>query len=325
MMYRSRMCALGAYLPEKIVTNTDLSQHLDTSDAWILSRTGIQERRVAATDESAADLGAHAAQDALKNADCSAQDIDILIVATTTSERIFPSTAVQIQRRIGAHNAFAFDVQAVCSGFIYALSVADSMLKTGQGKRALVIGTETMSRIVNPEDRSTAVLFGDGAGAAVLESEPLLDAPSHNSSGILSTHLYSDGNYEDALYVDGGVGTQNHGYIQMEGRKIFRMAVDKLGAAIQSGLQANGLNAQDIDWFVPHQANLRIIHAVSDLFHLPRDKVVVTIDRHGNTSAASIPLALYEIVSQNKVKRGDLIVCESMGGGLTWGSAVIRW
>lgn len=320
MSQHSIIVSTGGYLPDRIVTNKELAQQVETSDDWILTRVGIQERRFAALDEMSSDLGAKACEDALRNAQMAADDIDMIIVATTTSDNTFPSTATIIQEKIGATKAFSFDVQAVCSGFLYALSVADSMIKSGQIKTALVVGTETMSRIVDPQDRGTAVIFGDGAGAVILTASTEKD-----DRGILSTHLFSDGSFKDLLYVNGGPGSGQFGYMYMAGREIFKLAVEKLGAAINEALTHNKLSKEDIDWFIPHQANMRIIKSLAEKFDLPEEKVVATIDTHGNTSAASIPLALHVAVMDGRVKRGDLLVFEAMGGGLTWGSALVRW
>lgn len=321
MMYRSVPLSCGAYLPTKIIHNDHFSSYMETSDEWIQSRTGIKERRFVAEDEMTSDIAAAAAVDALKNAGINAEAIDAIIVATTTPDNIFPSVGTIVQHKIGAKNAFAFDVQAVCSGFVYALSLADNMIRCGQVKTVMVIGAEAMSRILDLHDRTTAPLFGDGAGGIILQA-----AAATSSRGILSTHLFSDGSGKELLYVDGGPGqTKRDGFIKMVGREIFKLAVGKLGGAVVTALNHNNLQAADIDWFIPHQANIRIINAVAEHFHLPQEKVVVTIHKHGNTSAASIPLALYEAVSDGRVKENDLIIFESMGGGLTWGSALARW
>lgn len=319
MTVSSVIVSTGGYLPEKVVTNTELAAQIETTDEWITSRVGIKERRFAQEGEMASDLGAKAALDALSRGKTNAEDIDLIVVATTTADNTFPSTATIIQAKIGATNAFAFDVQAVCSGFLYALDVADSMIKAGKIKKALVIGTETMSRIVDPKDRATAVIFGDGAGAVLVEAQ------EDTNQGILSTHLFSDGTFKDLLYVNGGPGCGQFGYMYMAGKEIFKLAVEKLGSAIETALEHNKIAKDQIDWFVPHQANYRIINALAEHFDLPPEKVVVTIDTHGNTSAASIPLALHTAVSDGRIKRGDLLVFEAMGGGLTWGSALVRW
>jgi 3-oxoacyl-[acyl-carrier-protein] synthase III len=319
-MIRSVVKGVGGYLPETVVTNRDLTKVLETTDEWIQSRTGIRERRFASPEQRTSDLAFKAAQIALTRAAIKADQVDLIIVATTTPDHIFPSTATIVQEKLQAKKAFAFDIQAVCSGFIYALSVADNFIKSGQVRTAVVIGAEVMSRILDPQDRATYVLFGDGAGAVVLQ------ASAENSGGILSTHLFSDGAYKDLLYVDGGAGqSKQTGYLKMIGREVFRHAVGKLGQAVEVAMQENNLNATDINWFVPHQANTRIIQGVCEHFGIPQERVVLTIDHHANTSAASIPLALNEAVEEGKIKPGHLIVCEAMGGGFTWGSAVIRW
>jgi 3-oxoacyl-[acyl-carrier-protein] synthase-3 len=320
MLPRSIILSTGGYLPEHVVTNADLAKQVATTDEWITTRVGIKERRFAAKGEMASDLGAKACEDALKSANLTADAIDLIIVATTTADHTFPSVATMIQGKICAARAFAFDVQAVCSGFLYALSIADSMIKTGQIKTALVVGTETMSRIVDPQDRGTAVIFGDGAGAVVLSA-----SVEKSDRGVLSTHLFSDGSLKDLLYTKGGPGCGEFGYIHMAGREIFKLAVEKLGVAINEALVQNNLKKEDIDWFIPHQANYRIINALAEHFDLPSEKVVITIDTHGNTSAASIPLALHVAVTDGRIKKGDLLVFEAMGGGLTWGSALVRW
>lgn len=321
MMFRSIPLGCGAYLPEKVITNDYFAQYLETSNEWIHSRSGIVERRFAAENETTSDMATTSAKEALKNAGICAEEVDAIIVATTTPDNIFPSVATIVQQQLGAKKAFAFDVQAVCSGFIYALSVADSIIRCGQARTVLVIGADSMSRIVDQQDRGTAVLFADGAGALVLQA-----TCEKTERGVLSTHLFSDGAYKDLLYADGGPGqTKKLGVIKMAGRDIFKLAVERLGQAVVTALESNKLTAADIDWFIPHQANIRIINSVSEHFHLPREKVVITIHKHGNTSAASIPLALYEAISDGRVKKNDLIVFEAMGGGLTWGSALIRW
>lgn len=319
-MFRSVVSGVGGYLPNNIVTNADLAKVHETTDEWIQSRTGIKQRHHAPVGELTSDLATKAASIALERSGIQAGDVDLIVVATTTPDYIFPSTATIVQEKLQANKAFAFDVQAVCSGFVYALSVADNFIKSGQAKTALVIGAETMSRILDPQDRSTYVLFGDGAGAVVLQGQ------KDSSRGVLSTHLFSDGNYKDMLYVDGGPGQEKKtGYLRMVGREVFRHAVEKLGQAVEVALESNQLKAEQIDWFVPHQANIRIIHGVCEHFGIPKERIVLTIDHHANTSAASIPLALWEAVDGGKIKENDLIVCEAMGGGFTWGSAVIRW
>lgn len=321
MMFRSIPLGCGAYLPSNVISNDYFSQYMETSDQWISSRSGILERRFVSQGETTSDMATAAAEDALKNAGISASEVDAIIVATTTPDNIFPAVATIVQHKIGATAAFAFDVQAVCAGFVYALSVADSMIRCGQVKTVLVIGADAMSRIVDKNDRSTAVLFADGAGALVLQG-----TTEDTRSGVLSTHLFSDGTQKELLYVDGGPGQQKQeGTIKMVGREVFKLAVERLGNAVMIALEANCLKPEDIDWFIPHQANIRIINSVSEHFNLPREKVVITVHKHGNTSAASIPLALYDAVSEGRIKKNDLIVFEAIGGGLTWGSALIRW
>ncbi len=321
--YRSRIVACGAYLPERVVTNEELARTVDTSDEWIRQRTGIAERRIAAEGELTSDLAIAAARDALAKGSIDPASLDILIVATATPDLTFPATAAKVQHAIGMTGGFAFDVQAVCTGFVYALAVADNFLKCGQGRRALVIGAETFSRILDWEDRTTCVLFGDGAGAVVLEAQPTAEA---NGSGILSTHLHSDGAHHDLLYVDGGPSTtQTAGFLRMNGKEVFRHAVTNLAEIVHEALAANNLDAGAIDWLVPHQANARILDSTARKLNLSPDQVVITVDRHGNTSAASIPLALSEAVGDGRIRRGQLILLEGMGGGLTWGAALVRW
>jgi 3-oxoacyl-[acyl-carrier-protein] synthase-3 len=324
MGLRSRVLGSGGYLPAKIVTNDDLAQRLDTNDAWIRQRTGIRQRHIAADDELTSTLGLRAAQTALARAGLSPESVDLVICATSTPDETFPATATRIQAALGMTHGAAFDVQAVCSGFLYALAQADNFLRLGQAKRALVIGAETFSRILDWEDRGTCVLFGDGAGALLLEATPTNGAAQER--GVLSTHLYSDGRFHDALYVDGGPGsTKTTGHLRMEGREVFKYAVIKMAEAIDIALEKNNLTPGDIDWMVPHQANLRIIEAMAKRLNLPMEQVIVTVDRHANTSAASIPLALHEGASDGRIKVGDLVLLEAMGGGFTWGSALLRW
>ncbi len=321
---RARVAGCGAYLPERIVTNRELSERLDTSDDWIRQRTGIAERRIAADDEFTSHLGVRAAKAALHAADLEADDIDLIVLATSTPDQTFPATATRIQAELGMTRGAAFDVQAVCSGFVYGLSVADSFLRCGAMRRVLVVGAETFSRILDWEDRGTCVLFGDGAGAVVLEAEEARG--NGKDRGILSTHIYSDGRHHDALFVDGGPGsTKTTGHLRMQGREVFRHAVARMAEAIDTALEANGLTPGDIDWLVPHQANIRIIEAMAKRLNLPIDRVVVTVDRHANTSAASIPLALSEAAADGRIREGDLVLIEAMGGGFTWGSALVRW
>lgn len=323
MALYSQVTGCGSYLPSRVVTNAELAERVDTTDEWIRQRTGIRERRMAEDGEMTSDLGVKAAEEALAMAGLSGADLDLIVCATATPDETFPATATRIQDRLGMRQGAAFDVQAVCAGFIYGLAVADNFLRLGQARTALVVGAETFSRILDYEDRSTCVLFGDGAGAVVLQAA---EGNGAIESGVLSTHLYSDGRHHDALYVDGGPSsTGTVGHVRMEGREVFRHAVVRMAEAIDAALAANGLNPGDIDWLVPHQANLRIIEAMARRLNLPQDRVVVTVDRHANTSAASIPLALCEAVGDQRIRSGDLILMEAMGGGFTWGSALLRW
>ena len=322
MAFHSVVVGCGAYLPQRIVTNHDLAEIMDTSHEWIVERTGIHQRHVAAEGELTSDLATHAARQALDRAGILADSIDLIVMATTTADDTFPAAAVTVQQKLGAQQAFGFDVQAVCSGFVYALGVADNFIRSGQVKIALVIGAETMSRLLDSDDRGTAVLFGDGAGALVLQAQE----STSQERGVLSTHLFSDGRYRDALYVDGGPSRGGAvGHVRMQGREVMKHAVEKIGGAVKKALEFHGLTPQDIDWFVPHQANIRIINAVAKHFDLPMKRVIVTVDKHANTSAASIPLALAEAEADGRILPGHLVVIEAMGGGFTWGSAVIRW
>jgi 3-oxoacyl-[acyl-carrier-protein] synthase-3 len=324
MPVRSIVSGCGAYLPGRIVTNAELAKRIETSDDWIVQRTGIRERRIAADGEMTSDLAIKSAEAALKNAGMTGADIDLIVLATSTPDETFPATATRVQAAIGMTRGAAFDVQAVCSGFVYALSVADNFLRVGQARTALVIGAETFSRILDWTDRTTCVLFGDGAGAVVLTSAE--GAGTKGDRGVLSTHLFSDGRYHDALYVDGGPSsTMTTGHLRMEGREVFRHAVVKLAEAVDAAIAANGVTGTDIDWLVPHQANRRIIDGMGHRLGLPPEKVVLTIDRHANTSAASIPLALAEAVGDGRIRPGHLVLLEAMGGGFTWGSALVRW
>jgi 3-oxoacyl-[acyl-carrier-protein] synthase-3 len=323
MMMRSQVLGCGGYLPERIVTNDELAERLDTSDSWIRQRTGIGERRIAAQGELTSDLAVSAARRALEHAGMSGSDLDLIVLATATPDQTFPSTAVKVQAQLGMKRGAAFDVQAVCSGFVFALAVADNALRLGQARTALVVGAETFSRILDWEDRSTCVLFGDGAGALVLNAAP---ATNPSGRGILSTHLHSDGRQHDILYVDGGPSsTRTTGLLRMEGREVFRQAVQHLSEVVGEALAANALTAADIDWLVPHQANTRIIDAVSRKLGLAPERTVLTIERHANTSAASIPLALDEAVADGRIRPGNLVLVEALGGGLTWGAAIVRW
>lgn len=318
MTFFSRIVSTGSYLPEKIVTNADLEKIVDTSDEWIFQRTGIRERRVAADRQPTSDLAVRAAKAALESGGVRPDQIDGIIVATTTADQTFPSVAVRVQQVLDIPVCPAFDIQAVCTGFIYALSVADNFIRLGQMKRILVIGAEKMSSLLNWEDRTTCVLFGDGAGAVILE------ATDDWKRRILSTHLYSDGRLRDLLYTDGGPGTTGQsGHIIMQGREVFKNAVNFMADAVLVALEANKMSSGDIDWLVPHQANIRIIEATAKKLDLPMEKVILTVERHGNTSAASIPLALDEGVRQGKITQGDVLLLEAMGGGITWGSALI--
>ncbi|WP_417820755.1 beta-ketoacyl-ACP synthase III [Terasakiella sp.] len=322
MALRSRILGCGSYLPEKIVTNDDLAKFVDTSDEWITARTGIKQRHMVTDGELTSDLARKAALKAIEHAGIDVQDIDLIVLGTTTPDNTFPSTATKVQAQLGLTHGFAMDVQAVCSGFMYALATADSFLKTRQAKTALVIGAESFTRLLDWEDRTTCVLFGDGAGAVILRAEE----ETAESAGILSTHLHSDGRYQDILMVDGGPSsTQTTGHVRMAGKEVFRHAVVNLAEVVKEALAANDLTADDIDWIVPHQANKRILDGTAKKLKVDPNKVVVTVDKHANTSAASIPLALDEAVRDGRIKRGDLLIIEAMGGGLTWGSALIRW
>jgi 3-oxoacyl-[acyl-carrier-protein] synthase III len=325
MSFRSRVIGCGAYLPERIITNAELARRLDTSDEWIVQRTGIRQRHVAAPGELTSDLAVHAAERALAGAGLTGADLDLIVLATATPDNTFPATATKVQARLGMREGCAFDVQAVCSGFIYALATADNFIRCGQARRALVIGAETFSRILDWEDRGTCVLFGDGAGAIVLAGHRD-EGGGVRERGVLSTHLHADGRYYDILYVDGGPSTTGScGFLRMEGKEVFRHAVHRLAEVVDEALSANGLAARDLDWLVPHQANRRIIDSMGRKLDLPPEKVVVTIDRHANTSAASVPLALAEAVGDGRIKPGHLVLMEAMGGGLTWGAALVRW
>ncbi|MBC7953890.1 MAG: ketoacyl-ACP synthase III [Rhodospirillaceae bacterium] len=321
---RSHIVGCGSYLPSRIVTNRELAATVDTSDEWILERTGIRQRHIAAEGETTSDLATAAALKALEMAEINPVDVDLLIVATATPDNTFPATAARVQQRIGMTGGFAFDIQAVCSGFIYALSVADNFIKSGQARTAVVIGAETFSRILDWSDRGTCVLFGDGAGAVVLRGA--LEKGANTDRGVLSTHLHSDGRHYDLLKVDGGPSSsQTVGHLRMEGREVFRHAVVNLAEVVREALSANDLTAADINWVVPHQANRRILEGTAKKLGFPMERMVVTVERHANTSAASIPLALAEAVNDGRIKRGDLLLLEAMGGGFTWGSALARF
>ena len=321
IFFKSKIIGVGSYLPERIVTNDELSKNIDTDDKWISERTGIKERRIADDSETTSSLGIEAAKKAIDNAGISKDDIDLIILATATPDNTFPATATSIQAGLGIKSGYAYDVQAVCSGFVFALEIADNSLKLGKSKNALVIGSETFSRILDWKDRSTCVLFGDGAGAVVLQS-----ADSNSSRGILSNHLHSDGNYKDMLYVDGGPSTSNNvGFLRMDGSGVFKHAVKNISGSILEALEQNNITIDDIDWFIPHQANSRILDAVAKKVGLESEKIIVTVDKHANTSAASIPLALNEAVELGKISEGNIILLAAMGGGFTWGSSLIRW
>ncbi|MFT6532034.1 MAG: 3-oxoacyl-[acyl-carrier-protein] synthase-3 [Limimaricola cinnabarinus] len=323
MTIRAVVKGVGHYLPERVMQNAEFESFVATSDEWIRSRSGIERRHIAAEGQSTSDLAARAARAALADAGIEAETVDAIILATSTPDLTFPSAATMVQRELGMTHGFAFDVQAVCAGFVYALTTANAMILTGQAKRVLVIGAETFSRIIDWTDRTTCVLFGDGAGALVLEA-----AEGDGSSadrGILSADLNSDGRHREILYVDGGVSTGTTGHLRMEGREVFRHAVEKLAQTAHLSLEKAGLGPEDIDWVVPHQANIRIIQATAKKLGLSMDRVVVTVQDHGNTSAASIPLALSVGQARGQIKRGDLVVTEAIGGGLAWGSLVLRW
>jgi 3-oxoacyl-[acyl-carrier-protein] synthase-3 len=324
MPIRTIIRSCGSCLPEKILTNKDLEKIVDTSDEWIVQRTGIRERHIAADGETTADMAIAASRRALDSAGLKGGDIDGVIVATSTPDTTFPSVAVKVQAALGVKGGPSFDVHAVCAGFVYALTVADSLIRTGAAKRLLLVGAEKMSAIVNWEDRATCVLFGDGAGAVVLESAE--GKGVIEDSGILSTHLHADGTLKDILYVDGGVSsTRTSGHIVMEGKEVFRHAVGAMSDVVDEVLTHNKIDAGQIDWIVPHQANIRIIESTGKKLGIPMERVVVTVDRHGNTSAASIPLALCEAVTAGRIKKGDLMLLEALGGGLVWGAALVRF
>jgi len=318
----SRIIGTGSYLPEKILTNTDLENMVETSDEWIVTRTGIRERHIAAEGETTCDMAEQAARLAMQSAGITHSEIDLIIVATTTPDLVFPSTACLLQERLGIHGCPAFDVQAVCTGFIYALTVADNFIRSGSAKRALVVGAETLSRIVDWTDRGTCILFGDGAGAVIVEASA--------QPGILSSHIHSDGQFKNLLQVPTGVSNnyqdviEGNAFIEMKGNEVFRMAVNTLGRIVDETLDHNNLQKSDIDWLVPHQANIRIINATAKKLGMSLDNVVVTVDRHGNTSAASVPLALDEAVRDGRIKAGETVMLEAFGGGFTWGSVLLK-
>lgn len=319
-MIYSRIAGTGSYLPEKFLTNIDLESMVETSDEWITDRTGIKKRHIAGDDETTTDLAYFAAKNAISAAGIKARDIDMIIVATTTPTRIFPSTAALVQQKLGIHGCPAFDIQAVCTGFVYALTVADKFIKSGSAKNVLVIGAETLSRIVDWTDRNTCVLFGDGAGAVVLQASA--------EPGVMSTHIHCDGSFNELLHVPTGPGsaiTEDPAYIEMQGNDVFKIAVKTLSKIVDETLAANQLNKHDIDWLIPHQANIRIIAATAKKLSMSMDSVVVTVQDHGNTSAASIPLALDVAVRDGRIKRGETLLFEAFGGGFTWGSALIKF
>jgi 3-oxoacyl-[acyl-carrier-protein] synthase III len=321
---RSVVLGCGSYLPNQVLTNADLALKVDTSDDWIVQRTGIHERRIAAPGETTAQMAADAARAALAHAHLDAQAIDLIVLATSTPDNTFPASAVAVQNDLGIHHGAAFDLQAVCSGFVYALATADALLRSGAFARALVIGSETFSRILDWTDRTTCVLFGDGAGAVVLEAQE--QPGGREDRGVLTVRLRSDGRHKSKLYVDGGPSsTGTVGHLRMEGREVFRHAVAMITDVVEDAFQVAGYGVADIDWFVPHQANKRIIDGSAHKLGIDPSKVVTTVDRHGNTSAASIPLALADAVADRRIKRGDLVLLEAMGGGFTWGAALVRW
>jgi 3-oxoacyl-[acyl-carrier-protein] synthase III len=321
---RSVVLGCGSYLPERVLTNAELASRIDTSDDWIVQRTGISERHIAADDEFTSHLAINAARAALADAKIDPQSIDLIVLATSTPDNTFPATAVAVQHGLGINHGVAFDLQAVCSGFIFALTTADNFLRAGAHKRALVIGAETFSRILDWNDRGTCVLFGDGAGAVVLEAQQ--HSGTTDDPGVLTTHLRSDGRHKSKLFVDGGPGsTKTVGHLRMEGREVFKHAVGMITDVIEATFSQAGITAEDLDWFVPHQANKRIIDGSAHKLGIDPAKVVTTVDRHGNTSAASIPLALADAVADRRIKRGDLVLLEAMGGGFTWGAALVRW
>ena len=318
-MSYARILGTGSYLPEKIISNTDLEKTVDTSDQWIQERTGIKKRHIAAENETTCDLAEKAARNAMEAANLTAKDIDMVIVATTTPDRVFPSTACLLQQRLGISGGAAFDIQAVCTGFVYAMGVAEKFILTNSAKNILIVGAETLSRIVDWTDRSTCILFGDGAGAVVLGAS--------KEQGILSTHLHADGAYENLLTVPAGVseGYDNPAFIEMKGNEVFKMAVNTLGRIVDETLAANNMEKSDVDWLIPHQANIRIINATAKKLKMSSDNVVMTVAEHGNTSAASVPLALDTAVRDGRIKRGEVLLLEAFGGGFTWGSVLIKY
>ena len=324
-MSGSRILGSGSALPERVVTNAELAAKIDTSDEWIVERTGIRQRHIAGDDETTSTLAIEAARRALEDAGIDAKDIDLIVLATATPDNTFPATATKVQDALGCNGCVAFDVAAVCSGFLYALTTADSLLKTGQAKRALVIGAETFSRILDWEDRTTCVLFGDGAGAIVLEAGSVDDAGEDSAAGVIASRLHADGAQHDLLYVDGGPSTtQTVGHLRMKGREVFRHAVVNLATVLGEVIEEAGISASDIDWIVPHQANARILDATAKKLGIDPEKVIVTVDKHANTSAASVPLAYDEARRDGRINSGDLVMFEAMGGGFTWGASLVR-
>jgi 3-oxoacyl-[acyl-carrier-protein] synthase-3 len=323
MTVRSVVRGVGHYLPSRVVENTEFEATLDTNDAWIRARSGIERRHFATDGDTTSSMATAAAKAALADAGLNANDIDAIVLATSTADLTFPSAATMVQAQLGMTSGFAFDVQAVCAGFVYALSNANAMIISGQAKRVLVIGAETFSKIMDWTDRSTCVLFGDGAGALILEAQT--GGGTTEDRGILSTDLNSDGRYRDLLFVDGGISTGSSGYLRMQGNQVFRHAVEKLAGTANTAIERAGINSEDIDWVVPHQANIRIIQGTAKKMNIPMDRVIVTVQDHGNTSAASIPLALSVGRDRGQIKSGDLIVTEAIGGGLAWGAIVLRW
>jgi 3-oxoacyl-[acyl-carrier-protein] synthase-3 len=323
-MIRSTITGVGSYLPQRVLSNHDLAQLVDTSDEWIVARTGIRERHIAAEGEMTSDLATAAARAALQHAGLAATDVDLIVLATSTPDQTFPATAATVQSRLGITSGAAFDLQAVCSGFIYGLTTVDCFLKTGQAKRALVIGAETFSRILDWKDRSTCVLFGDGAGAMVVETAQ--GKGTTDDRGILASRIHSDGRFRDKLYVDGGPSsTQTVGHLRMEGREVFRHAIGNISEVMLQTMTEQGISAGDVDWFVPHQANRRILEGTARKLGLREERIIMTIDKHGNTSAASVPLAFDVAVRDGRIKRGDLVLMEAMGGGFTWGATLVRY
>lgn len=324
----ARILGTGSALPARVVTNAELATQIDTSDEWIVERTGIRQRHIAADGETTATLATQAAKEALADAGCEASDIDLIVLATATPDNTFPATATKVQHALGCNGGIAFDVAAVCSGFLYALATADSLLRTGSARRALVIGAETFSRILDWEDRTTCVLFGDGAGAVVLEAQDAVETGANATgplAGIIATKLHADGAQHDLLYVDGGPSTtQTVGHLRMKGREVFRHAVVNLSSVLREVIEDAGISIEDIDWVVPHQANARILDATARKLGISSDKVIVTVDRHANTSAASVPLALDTARKDGRIKSGDMVMLEAMGGGFTWGASLIR-